>query len=61
MKEPRNTCPDIDSAIEYAKSIIDYLEDIRSQNEGIRKWGQYWRDKHDELEKEFEEYQRSHE
>lgn len=59
-KEPNQTCPtidkgisEIDSAIrdlEYSKSIY---EEVRRANKDLRDWGQYWKDKCEEKDKEI--------
>ena len=65
MREPADTCPDIDEVQEelaviahalhdladklywrsYGKDMMMRLEDLRKQNERLRKWGRYWKDK----------------
>jgi hypothetical protein len=42
-KEPGHSCPDIDQ-------IISMLEDLREENKKLREWGQWWKDKAEELD-----------
>ncbi len=65
MREPVNTCPEIDEVQEdlcvisaalhdlaeeiykrgYHKHMVAALEKLRTQNEQLRKWGSYWKEK----------------
>jgi len=44
MKEPKASCPYFDSAIQE-------IEEARSINDELRKWGNYWYEKYDELDR----------
>ena len=47
MKQPPASCPDFDNAIEC-------IEAARKVNGDLREWGEEWRDKFYELEKDHE-------
>lgn len=68
---PGITCPAIDDvqdgitkALEAANEAADQLngqvralEELRSANDSLRKYGEYWKDQHEELSKTYDEQQ----
>jgi hypothetical protein len=51
--EPDHTCPHIDSAIAE-------METVRSMNQKLREWGNYWKDQFSEKEQEIADLQKEH-
>lgn len=45
----------LESISKDADELIRDLNDIRSENESLRDWGQHWKDKYEELYKEYGE------
>tara|TARA_R100000900_G_C3290731_1_gene155713 strand:- start:359 stop:616 length:258 start_codon:yes stop_codon:yes gene_type:complete len=61
IKENESIQSDTDKIIEIATSIDSIvannnseIEDLRAANEELREWGNYWKNKYEELEKEVE-------
>ena len=58
MKEPKATCPIIDTAIDNCRTNINDIcndfEMIRKANGELRDWGTYWKEKAEHLEKEVD-------
>ena len=64
-REPSHTCPDIDrllrridDAVSELKAIQSDVEDLRAANLGIREWGDAWRERATDAEKEVEDLSR---
>lgn len=65
IKENESIQSDADKIIEIATSIDSIvahnnseIEDLRAANEELREWGNYWKYKYEELEKEVENNER---
>ena len=54
MSEPvGNTCPDIDRALDLLTDVGSILEELRSDNERLREWGNQEEDNHIHWEGEY--------
>lgn len=47
MKEPEYSCPRIDSAIQE-------MEEARKIHNNLREWGHHWKDRCEEIERDYE-------
>ena len=61
IRENESIQSDVDTIIGIANSIDNIvasnnseIEDLRAANEELREWGNYWKYKYEELEKEVE-------
>jgi len=53
VKDSGYIIEECESNIHEASHVLTEMETIRSENEDLRTWGQYWKDQYDKLEKEF--------
>ena len=56
---PPPSCPKVDKLISYMKDDlkdrIDAVEDLRSINADLREWGEWWKERAEEIEREKDE------